>query len=395
MIKKLVIKPGVILQQLILFGILISPLLNISETLGILAGVFSDIFSVPPYLKAVKDVLFVLLLLVGLVTALERRAVITQKRYIIALVFILFSLAVSLIYGEKIHLILAGLRWLMPFLLLAFIYDIVDQTFQERCAKTVLIVFSFGFILQILQLFLVKQFYGVNFLGLSARCPGFYFYPSPMALFSVLTLFYLQYFSTFSTRGKIFWQVLAVASVIMTGSGTGFLVLALYFGAMAFMRIKQKALVLILIALLFIPLAVYLPVISQRSDVYKSYADRQSTLEDVAGNTGLLSSHFGGGTNTAVMLSKFLQNETGEALVTDSTLTSMLYNAGYLALLFFILYFLGVLEWRLINLQFLIIFGLFMLTNVIFEVFPSSLLFAVNLMYLYKQKNKGHIRVKF
>jgi hypothetical protein len=94
--------------------------------------------------------------------------------------------------------------------------------------------------------------------------------------------------------------------------------------------------------------------------------------------SSLISTDFGYGTNSAVLLGK------GEIM--DSTFASLVVNLGYfgffmiLALIFIAILYAGITKDKMLFV-FLIVFTLFSFTTIISEVYPVNLIFGVLMVY--------------
>jgi len=108
-------------------------------------------------------------------------------------------------------------------------------------------------------------------------------------------------------------------------------------------------------------------------------------------NNIFLSDNFGGATNTTALIN-LAAPEKKDVIIADSTVASILYNAGGLSLILFAVLILSFLKLESIYLHFWSIYLLFMITTIIFETFPANLIFTVNLAYFYwlnKTKNNS------
>lgn len=369
---------------LIAFGIILTPLMTFEEVLSLYTGTITSQTNVlsSTYVKGIKDVLFIILLCIGSAAFIFRKKMSMPIIFYFLLTFnlVLFSVVFSV---ENSYLLTAsGLRWAIPLLLPFFLYPVVDSEVIYKMSRALLVVFALHFILQLLQLFFLKDWYGNTFFGLSARNPGVFLIPNTAAFFTI-TVFFVNVFliETSKRLGKLL-ILTTLLSVLLTASGTGFVVWILLY--IIFHLNKGLYLLVPLVLSFTVPIIFYfMTFVFSRGEKYitKSGGGRLEVFLDELNSTGLISSKFGYGTNTAVLL--------GEGRIMDSTLASVTSNLGLVALMIFlsIIFLVGVHSIIIKSknlLGFILILVLFSATTIITEAYPMNLILATLVAYFVK-----------
>ena len=377
------------LRLLIIILIAMTPVFSIGEIMDLfLARVSSKASnSTPTFIKAIKDLGFVTLVSVSALMIIRRGRYGKLYFYSIILIFVVVvgCIFTTIFFSDapKVKwVIVVGIRWLMPLLLVFFIADIVNEKLLNRMAVVLGRIFYIHLGLQFIQLFFMGGFYGMNSLGLAARVPGFFLIPSTASFFSVIVVLFQLYFGKEKSRT---WFVLITGfSAIITQSGTGFVV---YFMVIFLYYVPQKLLRISILSAPFFGVLMLLVFagFASRGDVYleQSGGTRIEIFNYVVTNTGLLSSNFGVGTNAARIL------KTG--LLMDSMLASVVYNLGLLFSLYILIV---LLHWLVLifirNDKMLYsvtaVYGLFGAAAIFFEAFPMNLIFGVLGAFLIKQE---------
>ena len=369
-------------KRMILLVILFTPFFSISEVVALFSGaITSQVEALTPfYVKIIKDEFIALIMFAGLIQIFTKKKIFAEPLYYFFLLTALVSLLRS-VYSLDAYTIAAGVRWIVPLLLIPFLYNNVDDDIQEKIASVLLVLFVFGFVLQCFQLFYAQGWYGLNAWGLSKRNPGFYLIPSSMACFSIYVLYYVYFFKKRSLRLKIVMYLLVPVSVVLTASGTGYVALMFFYGYLFYLRVRQKIVVAVCCLAIFIVGAMSLPMISDREDIYTSLIDRIVVFKDLLGLDKLLiSSHFGEATNTARQLNDQI-DDMQLGIIADSTLTSMFHNLGMLSVVIFIVFIIKIVAINKQSISFFILLLPFIMSIVFYELFPANLLLSINLVY--------------
>jgi hypothetical protein len=401
--KPLSLKTGIAVRPIYLFlimlGLLLAPIFNISEVIALLGGYFSSptVSLTPIYIKLIKDALFLLIILVGLLNFFSNGLILLSKSLLVFITAVGLSALMSYLENTSLISVIMGIRWILPFFLLLFIYRYIDEDAQKKIAGVMIFVFAIAFALQIIELFNVKYWYGLNSLGLNSRNPGFYIMPSSMAMFALLTMFYAQHFISRKFLKGLLVYFLGPISIFLSGSGTGVVALFLFYAIILYFQSRQKQLILLLAVIMTALTIFLLPVLTGREDIYLSGYMRASIFAELIGSDNFfLSDQFGSATNSAVLMksASTQRNDNNRAMIVDSTITSIVFNVGTISLLAFIAFFLRFLRKEMVYIHFAMIYGIFMFTTIIFELFPSNLLFAVNLSYFYYLNQQKRLKTK-
>lgn len=373
------------IQLLILVALLCTPIFSAFEVYALLTtGLTSQLEALTPvYLKLLKDVFFILVLLLAITKIVWNM---TANRLIILPIIIMFVLAYNILLtllsnGDSL-MVLAGIRWSIPILLPFLLIGNIDERFMKKVAEILLILFIPHLFLQIYQLFNMQLWYGTNIFGLAARTPGFFLIPNTAAFFSVACFFFLQYYYGLEkVKTKVFLSCLMGISIFLTMSGTGIIVFSLLLIIITNNKRYIKH-ILIVSPIFIILLLLIIPIISGRSEGYveDSLGVRLQIFLEILTSSGFFTNSFGLGTNTGVMINE----NSGKIL--DSIYASIIANTGLIGFVFFLIVFSIWLFYlfssnRMDMYSFTIIFALFGATTIIFEAYPLNLLFIICLAY--------------
>ncbi len=378
-----------VVRFLILAALAVTPLFNLFEVFALMKGTLTSPMPVltPIYVKLVKDGVLLLVVCLGTLKVMLRRRVLAEKTFWLFAFSVLLSFCLS-IFNQELLLTVAGLRYLLPFAVFFSVYGVIDDDFQRQVAKWLASLFAVGLTLQLYQLFCIGDWYGLNFLGLSRRNPGFYLIPSSMAAFSLITMYYVYHYYPHGALRNLLVYILGPLSVLLTASGTGIVSLGLFLLTIAYFRTSPRWVAVLVSISLLLLILLFLPKIAGRSDIYVSLSMRLQKLCDaLRQNNVLLSRRFGYGTNTACLLVSHFGKRASAMFITDSTVVSMIVSFGVIPLLFLVLFIARTVGSHMIHIHFLSIFAVFMLTVIIFELFPANVLLSVNLAYFLKGKH--------
>lgn len=371
-----------------IIGVFVTPLLSVNEVSALMSGNLTSqgIVLTSYWIKSIKDIIFVLLLLVGLLGQ-----IIFDKRHSKHLVFICFALISLLLFSmvlgdwNQALIPLSGLRWFIPFLLPFFIYHFVDENTIKAVIKPLQAVLIVHFLLQIIQLNMAYEWYGLNSFGLSARSPGIFLIPATSAAFTV-TVFYLsRYFNNPGLLSNLAITLISFISVVLTESMMG---LIAFFILLTLLHLKKEKIWLasILVATIT-PIIMYafLNMNTRGTGMMEASGGiRVNILQDAFSRTGLFSSEFGRGTNTSYLI----VNNGG--LPTDSTYAALLVNFGISGLIFFLVILTIPFIYATLNklkslVAFIILVSVFSLTLNISETYPVSLLAVLVISFFIHQ----------
>lgn len=376
-----------IIRLLMVTGVLATVILSIDEVFALMNGRLESqgVVLSNYWIKSIKDIIFVLFLLIGLFGQifLDKR----HGKFVLICFFVLIALLIlSLILGMQNQALvtLSGLRWFMPFLLPFFIYHFIDGNTISAVMKPLQVVFVVHFSVQIIQLFLAYNWYGLNSFGLAARAPGVFLIPGTAAVFTVMTFYMARFFNNTGLLPNFAITWLCFISVMLTESATG---IVAFFILLAMLRVKKNMLWLapVLMAIVVpIVMYVYLNVNSRGIEMMGvSGGERLNMFLNALSNVGLFSSMFGYGSNTVYLI-------TGDGLPTDSTYAAIVVNCGIFGLAFFLailaVFFVYATLYKLKSLAVLImLIALFSLSTNISETYPVNLLTVLAISFFIHQ----------
>lgn len=367
-------------KKILIFILLMVPIFSIAEILNLVFNManFGDVNL--QAIKVFRDVILLCMVLLGGTYYIGKQRLYIPNEVMVILFLSVCSIVVSLFY-QPLDVVLSGCRWLEPILFYIIYLDIIDLELQNKINKVLQYLFVIGFIFQVFELFTMRAIYGVTALGTSLRNPGFFLIPSSMASFVMCVVYYIHCFET-KRRIKLVLLPLAFISILLTASGTGVISFILYFLMTSVRYLKQKWAVL----LFFVPILFIIPIITGRTNIFYSPLTRLEILLNSINMTNLFwSNTFGIATNTIMSLNQSL-HIVNDGFIADSTITSIIANTGMLSLLIWMIFI-----FRHVSLKnersicFFITFMPFFATVIIFELFPTNILFFINLAYLSKK----------
>lgn len=374
-------KPTSLIQGVLLTLLALTPIFSVMEVFALFQGTLKSQAEAltPTAVKVIRDIGWMLVVVLGLASILMRRRV-PAHFVVAAALIVLGAYAAIVMLPQSPYLVAAGLRWLLPIAMTFFLLGQVDETFFYRAHKIMRVLLVLHLCVQFGQFFFASGWYGKNALGFAARSPGFFLIPNTGAFFTVLCFFLAQFYSR-SALEKAVLTFLSMLSIALTASGTGYLVfmLVLTLCMMGQRYIRVALPVMLVAAAVAFP---FVMVLTGRGADYVdvSFGSRVELFLDAFENGTFLPTYFGIGTNTGVLLSKSLDLPL-QAQIVDSTLTSVLINFGFLG---FTLFLAGLTLWvacvlwlnKLELYVFTIIFVCFGIVVIVPECYPANLLFA-------------------
>lgn len=369
--------------------LVLTPIFNIEESLALIfGGIINNSTALTPiYIKAIKDLGFILIVLIGFIGMLKLRKI--SKVSFLILLYMILIILTEFFYKDNLLIFLAGIRWLMPIILIIFLIPYVKRNLLTKIAKILGYLFILNFIFQVLQLFFAGGWFGLNVFGLSARNPGMFFIPSTSAFFIILVLFFTMFYLNNNVYKKLIF-VLSPLSLFLTASGSG---LAVYIVIVFIYLLKKKYFKLtpIFVIISFFILIYSIDDITGRTNlIEESFGTRMTIFINLLENSNFVSLNFGNATNTGILLANEYSNNS---FITDSTYGAVLVNIGLISLIFilvvlFINIFLSFLNNNKEIMIFTMMFGLFSATTSILEAYPMNLLFAILMAYYLKNYKK-------
>ena len=301
------------------------------------------------------------------------------------LIFLSIIIVLDIIYSCFYHnylVVLVGIDSFLPiFMILFFLFldESENKSFHNKIVSFLVFFLYLNLGFQLTQLFLLKDYYHPTFFDLSQRTIGFFREPNTLALFDIISMYFVYTYMLNNIHKKIILFILLPLSIILSGSMTALLTLILILIYLNFkIDIKRFIFFSIIIGICFFFIAPYIP---SRPGLENSIITRLDIIIDnFYWDRLLLSSDFGIGTNIAYILN--LSN-----IVPESTLASNLINIGTIGTIVFYLIFISILNTKQ-GVLFSICILTMSLSNIIYSAYPINLLFAFEMAYLINYSKK-------
>lgn len=382
-----------ILLVLILVPVGLTPLFFLDELIGMM-NYSNAIFHIgslktPLVVKAIKDLFFMLIVMFYLIIIMKRKKI--KIFTLLGVLFLVVLICLNSFNGNKLSII-AGIRWIFPFILGFLLIGSIDKTIVKKISIVLAVLFVLSFILQVYQLFTMGEFYGhLRFGVFSYRTTGFYIFPTGVGFFIILCFYTNYYFNDRTILRRVVIYLTPIA-LIMAYSKTAIVCFVLilliikYYGKFRILLVYSILMTLFLLNILFL----------HNSDaILISLLTRAEVLIKNIEIAGLLFGKFGLSTLTYdMMLSHFqLFGIIEDSVASDSFIATLPINLGLFGMLVFIIAYIFILyksiQYKNIEFTiFLAIYGLFSLTLSFTEVFPMNLLFSVLLAYFLSEINR-------
>lgn len=382
-------------RRLILLGLVLVPFISIGELYALFSGqLFSQSSNLTGVFKFSKDIVFILLIFTGAIDFLIRDLLNKKVLFYLFLTCILVLPPLFLSLGNEISITASGIRWIIPILVPVFVFRAISPDFLHSFSKYIYYLLLLHLFVQILQMFFAVSWYGTSAFGLNLRNPGLFLIPNTGAFFTVVCLYTSLFITDYTNSKKNFIVLISTVSVFLTLSGTGFVV---FIFVLVFYFARKEMIKWYLLILPFGIIFIYFFIIflSARDAKYveTSGGTRLTIFVENFMKSDFISSNFGFGTNTAVMLGK------GEIM--DSTFASLIVNLGYfgffavLCILFLLISY-SIISFNKSLFVFFVVFVLFSFTTIISEVYPVNLimgLLIVNFMRVDSKKEQLSLNV--
>ena len=304
--------------KLILVALILTPIFTFQESLSLLIGGFINYSSIltSPYIKGVKDLIFIFIILSSILFIIQTLRV-NRITLIILTVILIFILLPAYYFNDNIWLYLSGIRWIMPFILLAFLINHIDKNLILSISKILFYLFLIHFTFQIIQVMYALNPY--------MRNPGIFIVPNTAALFSLIVLFFCVHYM--GSQMKKLIHILVPISIYVTQSGTG---IAVYIIFMMIYHLPRRYLIFVpIISILMVAvLLVTLDFLTGRYGlVENSLGPRVTIFLDLLWNGNYWPENFGIGTATAYLLSNKFDLPLN-VVETDSWYAGIIVNLG-------------------------------------------------------------------
>lgn len=378
------IKLETLINRLILTILIMTPIFTIQESISLVfgdGGFFNYSKAITPiYIKGLKDLFFIFIILISVIHIIQNLSINRMAARILGFMFLLVILP-GFYFSTDILIFLSGLRWLIPFILIAFLIDNVDKDLLYKIGTILFYLFILHFTFQIIHYFFAINPY--------MRNPGIFIVPNTAAVFAIIVLFFSKFYMKANLEKKI--HLLIPVSIFLTQSGTG---IGIYVLFMIIFYTKRTALKYapIIIIIVTVILLLYLDELSGRQGlVENSLGPRITIFLDVLRSSVLLPEYFGHGTATSYLIANGYGIDL-DTVMTDSWYAGIVVNLGLLissivmaGIIYLFLKFIN--TWNKEKLLFLMIYLLFGVTSSISESYPANLLFSVIVAFYLKPKN--------
>jgi len=341
----------------------------------------------PFLIKIGKDVGIILLVIIGYIHILHKKKIHIYQSYFI---FFPFYIIICCIFTQDKMLCIAGIRWIIPYILMGLLFPYIDEFLLKRISKILFIFLIIQLGTQCIELFVMKPYNGTTVFGLTARVPGLFYVPNTAASFVLLSYYIIQQFSSNNIIKNI-TTILSFISLLLMMSSTGTFVFIVAFLFKKYYNSKYFKLLLIASPLLIILIFSYLDVLTGRSEgsTAESGSERIIILENCIRRTTIISSNFGEATNSAKGL------DLDNSFIADSNIIALYHNLGVLGFLYIIAVFTYSIMYACIKknmnlLLFLIIFFFLNIPAILFEVFPANLLSSIIIAFYLKEESKKY-----
>ncbi|PPK59396.1 hypothetical protein B0F89_13231 [Malaciobacter marinus] len=382
-----------IVKKIFVFVLIITPFTTILDSLSRTLISYTAVTVTPLYLSLLDDFLIFIIFLflfLKLTIYLSNKTNfiqilklnVAEYYYVMVLFFIIVSLIISSFFSPAL-IILSGLRSILFIFLIGLFMLFTQSDFLHIQKKTIPILIIFVYLnlaLQALQAFSFANHFGPTLFGLSQRTIGFLKEPNALSLLNIFSLYFIHFYMENSAHKTLLVFVLLPVSLLLSGSITP--IIGIFFVLLLYIFRFNFKLLLLIFPIAFLLIFLIIPELATRPGLMSSLLARLDIIINSATlNNIFFSTHFGYGTNTAVML-------TGSTFIPESVIASLLVNIGLLGTLFFyiLLFKIGINSKK--NLVFVMLMGVASVTNVIFESSPVNLLFAFELAYLLKNQTK-------
>jgi hypothetical protein len=318
----------------------------------------------PVYLKAIKDIFFLLsvfLFLVDCIKSPKSMRIYSTRPFVLLNIFsvlLVLSSLYSLIFMSP-DIVLMGVRgyWAIGFVYIGALYCNLDE---RKFHPYILAVFALQLVLQIVQVIT-----GVGFLVYSEyRNPGLFIIPSAAGAFALL----VHYVAV--RRMSQTLKVLSVLSLVLSNSTAGILILIAYYIFVFRNKLRPKLffypLYFVIVSLVCYGVLANLGTISGRgSGASSSALTRLGVIYLALSNwTSLI---FGNGMGMAT--SQAVLTGYSGAIIADNTYIGILYNAGILPAILMLLFVCFSFRYFENKLLFFMFVG-YSMTTVFFEINP-------------------------
>jgi hypothetical protein len=290
-------------QKLLLASFVCSPLFALREFLRF-SGVDAPHYFL--YFNLLKD--FLLVIVTGLCVAY----LIIHRQYprTITPYFLLFTGATLLVAGLSIAdplMVLGGIRWALPILLIFLLCGHIDKPLLGRLAYVAAFLLLVTTIIQVYQAATQQFRWGQSMYGsLLGRVSGFYELPSIAGFNTCLYFFIIRYYYTGRAWVRKMWMLLGIGSTFFLSiSTTGFiLMLIMLVFPLLYRPGRYRPVYMVLAVILSIITYMWIDQLNGRypGDSSMSWNIRVGLMQEQWQKAQLISNRFGSATNSAFVI---------------------------------------------------------------------------------------------
>lgn len=361
------------IEKIVIALIILIPLININEIkmhFGIIERGGSAFL-----IKLIKDLGFILLFILCILRMIYQSIPKYILLPIIAIIF-LICISVFLSMDEDPIVLIAGIRWILPLILLILLKDCITLSMMKKFALFLYIMLYVNLAAQIYETFNMPLYHGVSYLGLAARVPGLFSHAHSCGCFICLCYYMNTVF--FPNRPyKNLWDFCVFTSILLAMSSTGIIVWTILFFLFQIKKNSNFKIYMLIIPLIGLLTYKYADIIIGRGigASESSVGTRTGFLTKLFFNADYFSSTFGWSTHAIMQLK-------GKGIASDAFYGSFIANLGLIP--FFILcitiIILAIKGYRTENttlLGYILLFGLCGVSSIIWEVYPCNLFFSI------------------
>jgi len=395
-------KKDLFLQWFLVISILMVPFFHYGEVLALLDGSIHNQVTLNTALPVIIFKYVLVLAIAVLAFAMckfPRVSFSSVENWGVVVLFGMSAFAVLMTDNLGVWSFLAGCRWLLPFYLVFFFIPLIDKALIEKLAYASILMMVLNCIMQLWELAYMSPWWGLLAgTHFAARVPGLFPVPSTSAMFTCFAAL-LSFFVIEEKRMKWLIATVAMFSVFLTLSGTGFGAMLVILGTLA-SGSRWRICFPVIVPVSYELTKLVMPYFRGEGYFQVSLGGREDMLSGMSGMSGisnwsdlaqsLFGANFGAGTATAWLL-KFNYSIDTHPVMTDSLLAQLVVNLGGIALLGYLLLMsvaalLAYISDKQLAVLWLIVTGFFSITAPITEAFPLNIMLAVAIAYLIRTR---------
>ena len=136
------VKSITLTEALILTALIFTPIFTFQESLALIlpeqrAYINTSSTLTPWYIKGIKDFFFISIILVSFLKIIETLSI--KKNFIAAI--LLLVLIPAYYFHSSTLIYMSGIRWLIPFILIAFLFDHINEELLQKMGTILFYLF--------------------------------------------------------------------------------------------------------------------------------------------------------------------------------------------------------------------------------------------------------------